>query len=183
MKRGTNIATIANAVVTSSPYYGTTTVLSNVNYIDADNTLEAELDSILYGLICYNSTIGGGNLVNIFTDSIASVSKLRDIFASMNLLNSDQNEMINYSESLNKEGTTNELLYMVASERTLIPSPVNIYHIKAHSKDIMMIRTMFSQMNGINISVKDAIELTNYSGIIDSSVNKYVRCPEIFDKQ
>lgn len=182
MKNGTDVATMANAITTSSPFYGTMSIVSNINYIKADTILEAEADAILYGLISYNANLTGGNQVNIFIDSIGCVNLLKD---KLNLLNSDintQKELISELSRKKDSSDMNELLYMICMERTYINCPVNIYHIKAHTKDIMLIRTMFSQFNGFDISVKDAIELSNYNCIIDSKVSKYSRCPEDFDR-
>lgn len=144
---------------------------------DCDKIIKAELSAILYGLICYNENRVDCNEINVFTDSINSITMLRDIFHHMNTILGDSKATGGYLAMLNNKFVNNILVSDITEERSIIMCPVNLYHIKGHTKDLMSICTRFQQLNGFNISIQDAIELTNYNTLVNSKVNKYMRCP------
>lgn len=180
---GTRLSTVANCIANVTKE-GVTARLSNVVYIEDVSTAIAELSAIYYGLITYNSEKIYAPVVRIFTDSTKAVSILRPLLLNINTLRKDPILLREYLDSLNNDKNVQELIYMICEERALINSIVNIYHIKSHTSDTMLIMTRFKQFNGIDIDVYDAIELSTYHSFVDNKVNKSLRISkEMNDKK
>ena len=169
------IAALGNAIT-----YFTDKVVCNLSpamFLDDVSVNEAELNSIWYGLICYVENKIPCDQINIFTDSVVAVRSLRRYFEVINQCFLRKDLLDGYLFSLNRDRVVSELEYYICYERSKIQCPVNIFHIKGHSKDLLNISTVFKHLNGINITIQDAIELTNYNALVDSKVNKVIRCP------
>ena len=171
-------ATIAN-VVTYTNIVNTTSYMSPVAYIDERKSHEAEITSVYFSLICANEIKGRDTVdkINLFTDSVAAIKKLRPILRTVTSYLNDKPMLDAYLNSLNNDDTVEDILFMTAMEASVSKCPLELYHIKGHTRDLMLIATKFLQANGLGISVNDCIELTTYHTMVDSKVNKYIRCP------
>lgn len=133
---------------------------SSVIYLTRATMLQAETYAIRYGIVLASSYYPNIHTVNLFSDSLQSILRLRDYLKFSNL----------------KE----RLPFIIAGDvaigetlKTIIDSKLNVslYHFKAHTNDSAYIHSQFKIQNAMYINLYD---IFNCNGLINLVHNDVV---------
>lgn len=173
-------ATVAGVITYTDINYNTYTYILEPRFIQDVTNSEAELAAISYSLVRFNdwdnNAISGRcdcheiNRINIFTDSIYALSKIRPWIGRISHTKYITKDIDKLKAEVNN--IKNDFLCIALMEMINSYYSFSIYHIKAHTTDVNYIENDFIITNYSQILTIDAIKISS----ILSSVDHLLRC-------
>ena len=175
-------ATISNCITITGCDGKRAMFPSETRHISASTSTEAEISGVIYSLMKFNDSGISANLVNIFTDSLHTVNILKPQFYSMNGMFMDNIVAQRFISDLEDDPKVTEHIVLLCEERLRVKAPVNIWYVKAHTRDIMLSRSKFAEVNKESICVGDAISINSMNTFVDTQVSLYSRCAGVYEQ-
>ena len=168
---GFSRSSVTNVIVYTDDDCEDTTYVSDPLPINVETSNDAEFVGLVYAIMQVKERVYEPiTKVNIFTDCLALYKFMKPRFDEMNHMFYNETKARFFLQGIMKSKASNGIVTL-CGERLGINAPVNIYHIKTHSKNVMMIRSRFEDVNHDSITLGDTIKASMHMNTADRGSN------------
>lgn len=169
--KSNNTSAISHDIIFTNNNMSLDVANPGVKFIEAKTTSEAELSAIVYGLINCNDIMSpenGIDTINIFTDSIYAIGEVFNGLSQLNFYKMHYNGNIDataYNDIV--KALNSDLALLFIEECYVTNKIVNLYHLKAHTTNMLYIINDFMSYNRKDLKLNDAIILSSWHAHVD----------------
>jgi hypothetical protein len=169
-------ATVSNCITITGSDGNRAMFPSETRHVRVDTYTDGEIVGVVYALRKFNTTGIPTREVNIFTDSLHAMNRLKFYMYSMNGIYQDKFSANQFIGDAVADPKMDENILSLIRERLKIQAPVNLYYVKSRTVDITLARSKFYEINKKNVSVSDIMNLIAINSYVDMQISLYSRC-------